>query len=139
MLRMGVQVFEVTSARLKRDAQLRNALGSSAGRLHARMGFIDRKTFLVGSMNLDARSAFTNTEIGIVVRSPELVRTLLEIYKVDTNVGVYELRLKPDGRSVEWVGYDPERDELLEADPESNWLHRLKLFLLGLLVPEDMP
>ncbi len=138
MLRMGVQVFEVTSARLKRDTHLRNALGSSAGRLHAKMGFIDRKTFLVGSMNLDARSAHTNTEMGIVVRSPELVRTLLEMYKVDSGVGVYEVRLRPDGRNVEWVGYDPERDELLEADPESSWLHRLKLFLLGLVVPEDL-
>jgi cardiolipin synthase C len=138
MLRMGVQVFEVTSARLKRDTQLRNALGSTAGRLHAKMGFIDRKTFLVGSMNLDARSAHTNTEVGIVVRSPELVHALLEIYKVDSGVGVYEVRIKSDGRNVEWVGYDPERDERLEADPESNWLHRLKLFLLGLLVPEDL-
>jgi len=138
MLRMGVQVFEVTSARLKRDTQLRSALGSSAGRLHAKIGFIDRKTFLVGSMNLDARSAFTNTELGIVVRSPELVQTLLEVYKIDSGVGVYEVRLKSDGRSIEWVGYDPERDERLEADPESNWLHRLRLFLLGLLVPEDL-
>jgi len=138
MLRMGVRVFEVTSARLKRDTLLRNALGSTAGRLHAKMAFVDRKTFLVGSMNLDARSAFTNTEMGIVVRSPELAQTLFAMYQVDAAVGVYEVRLKGDGQGVEWVGADLEREERLDADPESSWLHRLRLFLLGLLVPEDL-
>jgi putative cardiolipin synthase len=138
MLRMGVRLYEVTSGRLKRDTRLRGALGSSAGRLHAKMAFIDRKTFLVGSMNLDARSAFTNTELGIIVRSPELVQALLAMYQVDTYVGVYEVRLRSDGLGIEWVGHDADREELLDVEPEASWLHRLRLFLMSLLVPEDL-
>jgi len=138
MLRLGVRVFEVTSGRLKRDAGLRSVLGSSTGRLHAKLGFIDRQILLAGSLNLDARSALINTELGLLVRSPGLVQQLLGFYKVDTNVGVYEVRLKPDGRSLEWVGLDPEGEpERLDEEPESTWLMRLKLRLMFLFVPED--
>ena len=138
MLRLGVRLFEVTSGRLKRDDGLRAAFGSSTGRLHAKLGFIDRQVLLAGSLNLDARSALINTEMGLLVRNPELVQRLLAFYRVDAGVGVYEVRLKPDGESLEWVGLDPDgAQERLDAEPESNWLLRLKLRLLGLFIPED--
>jgi putative cardiolipin synthase len=138
MLRLGVRLFEVTSGRLKRDAGLRSVLGSSTGRLHAKLGFVDRQILLAGSLNLDARSALINTEIGVLVRSPELVQQRLAFYRADALTGVYEVRLKPDGQSLEWVGIDPEGDEeRLDAEPESNWLLRLKLYLMSLVVPED--
>ncbi|SDC80332.1 Phosphatidylserine/phosphatidylglycerophosphate/cardiolipin synthase [Variovorax sp. CF079] len=138
MLRLGVRVFEVTSGRLKRDAGLRSVLGSSTGRLHAKLGFVDRKILLAGSLNLDGRSALINTELGLLVRSPGLVAQLLDFYRVDTNVGVYEVRLKPDGQSLEWIGLDPEGEpERLDEEPESTWLLRLKLRLISLFVPEE--
>ena len=83
MLKMGVQLYEVESLRLKRDAQLRGLLGSSAGRLHAKLALIDRKRVLVGSMNVDPRSSRTNTEIGIGVGSEELAQPLLLAYRLD--------------------------------------------------------
>jgi putative cardiolipin synthase len=138
MLQMGVRLYEVSSTRLKRDALLSRALGSSTGRLHAKMGFVDRQTFLVGSLNLDARSALINTEVGLLVRSPELTRQMLEFYRVDTQVGVYELQLRSDRQGIDWVARDGDREERLPGDPEASWWLKAKLRVMSMFVPEEL-
>jgi putative cardiolipin synthase len=138
MLRIGVQLFEMSSARLKHDPRLRSAMGSSAGRLHAKLGFIDRHTLLVGSLNMDPRSARTNTELGIAIRSPELVRQVSTVFYLDEAPGVYEVHLAPDGNSVQWVGRNEDGEERVDSEPEASLWQRLRLFLLSLVVPEDM-
>jgi cardiolipin synthase C len=138
MLRMGVRLYEVSSGRLKRDQRLRSVLGSSTGRLHAKIGFIDRETFVLGSLNLDARSAMINTELGLLVRSPELTRQMMDYYQADTAPGVYEVRLRNGGDNLEWVAHEGDGEERLDEEPESSWLLRLKLRLMSLFVREDL-
>ena len=46
LLTMGVELYELSSTRLKRDSAMRELLGSSIGRLHAKMGFLDPPTVL---------------------------------------------------------------------------------------------
>jgi putative cardiolipin synthase len=138
MLRLGVRLFEVSNQSMKREHRLRRAFGSTTGRLHAKMGFIDRRVLLVGSLNLDARSALINAEIGIGVENPALVQALLDFYGIESATGVYELRLKPDGRNIEWVGHGPQGEELVDSDPETDWWLRFKLWLWSLVVPEDL-
>jgi len=43
---------------------------------------------IVGSMNLDARSRWANTELALSVRSPELARQIFEAFRVDEGYGV---------------------------------------------------
>jgi len=138
MLGMGVQLYEISSSRLRHDPLLRRAFGSSRGRLHAKMAFIDRKTVLVGSMNMDPRSAKTNTELGIAVRSPELAKTILEGFKVDRFAGVYRVQLKPDGSGVQWTARDENGVETLTDEPDTSLWQRMRLFFMFLFVPEDL-
>jgi putative cardiolipin synthase len=138
MLRLGVRLFEVSDERIKRDGRLRRLFKSSAGRLHAKLGFIDRQVLLIGSLNLDARSALINTEIGISVDDPSLVQALLDFYGMESALGVYELRLKPDGQGIEWVGRDSQGVESIHSDPEIDCWIRVKLWLSSLVVPEDL-
>jgi cardiolipin synthase C len=138
MLRLGVRLFEVSDERIKHDGRLRRLFKSSSGRLHAKMGFIDRQVLLVGSLNLDARSALINTEIGIRVEDPALVQALLDFYGMESALGVYELRLKPDGQGIEWVGRNPQGVESIHSDPQIDCWLRLKLWLSSLVVPEDL-
>jgi cardiolipin synthase C len=138
MLRLGARLYEVSSAQLKRDETLRTVLGSSTGRLHAKMGFIDRRLFLAGSLNLDARSALINTEIGVRVDSPELVKALLDFYRIESATGVYELKLQKDGRGIRWVGLRDGREVSEDTEPEyGTWL-RFKMWLWSLVVPEEL-
>jgi putative cardiolipin synthase len=138
MLRLGVRLYEVSSAQLKRDDTLRTVLGSSTGRLHAKLGFIDRRLFLTGSLNLDARSALINTELGVKVDSPELVKALLDFYRLESQTGVYELKLRGDGHGIRWVGLRDGREVSEDTEPEyGNWL-RFKLWLWSWVVSEEL-
>ena len=77
LLAAGVRLFEISSERLRHAQTMRRALGSSVGRLHAKLSFIDDRLLPVGSMNLDPRSAATNTELVLTIDSPALVRLVL--------------------------------------------------------------
>ena len=108
----------VSDERIKRDGRLRRLFKTRTGRLHAKMVFIDRQVLLVGSLNLDARSALINTELGIRMEDPALVQALLDFYGMESALSVYELRLTPDGQNIEWVGRDPQGVESIHSDPE---------------------
>lgn len=138
LLRAGVRLFELSSALLKHQPQMRSALGTSQARLHAKLGFIDDRYLVVGSMNLDPRSATTNTELAMVIDNPALTQQVLEEIRVARSVGTYEVRLRPDGQSMEWVSRDEDQEQILTSEPRPGWLERLRLWLLTLLVPDDL-
>ena len=112
--------------------------GTSLGRLHAKLVVIDRKVSFIGSMNLDPRSATINTELGAVIHSPQLARELIRIIDIDRLQSAYRVRLRRDGRGVEWYSDDGEKEMILHAEPDSTpWL-RFKQWLLTPFVPEEL-
>ena len=46
--------------------------GKSRAALHAKCNVFDRKLVFIGSFNLDPRSLAVNTEIGMLIDSPEI-------------------------------------------------------------------
>ena len=137
LLRLGVNLREVSTVRLKRNVQLRKLLRQGRGRLHAKLALIDRDWVLLGSMNLDPRSERLNTEFGVRVHSAELAHALLQAYLLDDFEGVYRVSLKPDGETVQWTGTGDEADEVLDEEPDSSLLTRLQLLLFSWFVPTD--
>ena len=144
LLRAGVQLFELSSDRMKREGLFRQTLGGSVGRLHAKLGFIDDRLLLVGSMNIDPRSAATNTELSLVITSADLVRVVLGQFQPTSNGVVYEVQLAADGKSVQWVGRgnivgaDSSGELRLDTEPSPPWWQQLRLWLLSRLVPNDL-
>jgi len=124
------------------------------GRLHAKLGFIEDRLLLVGSMNVDPRSAATNTELALVVDSAKLVRLILGQFQPTGARVAFEVQLAADGQSLEWVGdagrgegglherglaADGRSTELrLSTEPAPPWWQRLRLWLLSRLVPDDL-
>ena len=98
---------------------------------------LDRQWVLLGSMNLDPRSARLNTEFGVRVRSFDLTQALLFAYQLDDIEGVYRVTLKPDGQNVQWVGTGDVNNEVLDSEPDSSMLTRLQLLLFSWFVPTD--
>ena len=137
LLKMGVDLYELSSNRLKLDRTLKGLLGTSTGRLHAKIGFLDRKSVLVGSMNLDPRSASINTEIGVRIESPRLAEMVLAAFKVDAFAGVYQVKLRPNGVGVRWVAVDADSPEELDVDPDTTLWQRMRAFTLSFFVPES--
>ena len=137
LLKMGVDLYELSSERLKLNDTLRGLLGTSTGRLHAKMAFLDRRIALVGSMNLDPRSAIINTEIGVRVENPVLVGMVFEGFKVDELAGVYQVKLREHNLGVRWVAIDGETTDERDIDPDTSVWQRMRLLVLSWFVPES--
>jgi putative cardiolipin synthase len=137
MLDLGVELYEISSSRIKRTMR-KNLLGTSLGRLHAKLAVVDRKTIFVGSMNLDPRSATINTELGTVIASPELASELVRVIDFDRLQSAYRVRRTPDGKGLEWVVMDNGKEMVLTEEPDSTFWLRLKLRLLSPIVPEAL-
>jgi cardiolipin synthase C len=74
----------------------------SASTLHAKAAAIDGRRFFVGSLNLDQRSAYLNTEMGIVIDSPELAERLHRFF--DERLADHAYRVLIGERSrLRWV------------------------------------
>ena len=138
MLQLGVQLYEVSPS-LARDVSVFGAFGLSFRRLHAKVAVIDRKTLFVGSMNFDPRSAWSNTESGLLIESSQLANQVRNLINEDANAGIYRLRLAADGETIEWVARGSDgKEHGLPEEPDNDWLTRLKLWLVGPLTPEEL-
>jgi cardiolipin synthase C len=134
LLHMGVDLYELSGSRLRQNKR-EFLFGKSLGRLHAKIAVIDKQALFIGSMNLDPRSASINTELGAVVISPPLAKELLRIIDIDRLYSAYRVRLKANGRGIEWVTNDGEKEMVLGEEPDSTpWL-RIKSWLLKPFVP----
>jgi phosphatidylserine/phosphatidylglycerophosphate/cardiolipin synthase-like enzyme len=134
MLKLGVQVFEVSSTELHRDSRTRPLVGAGRERLHAKLVVIDRKTVFMGSLNFDPRSAHLNTEVGVRLQSPELAAQLVDAFQLDNIRGTYRVRLAPGTDAIQWVSTDGD-DQVLNDEPDSSLLARLKLHFFSWFVP----
>jgi len=75
LLAAGVQINEFApTADLNRGRDV----------LHAKIFLIDGRQAIIGSLNLDLRSANTNTEMGVLVEEPEIVAELTRIIDRDS-------------------------------------------------------
>ena len=62
----------------------------------------------IGSMNLDPRSARTNTEMGMFIDSPQLAKELLRVINISRLQSAYRVRLQPKTRHS--VAHDRRRE-----------------------------
>jgi putative cardiolipin synthase len=74
LLKEGVELYEIRSLLGSTRGSGETALVSRYGNygLHAKLLVFDRKRIFIGSMNFDQRSKHLNTEIGLLIDSPEL-------------------------------------------------------------------
>lgn len=138
MLRMGVELYELSPTRANRDRGF-GLLGSrTLGTLHAKTAVIDHSTVFIGSMNFDPRSDALNTEIGIVIESPQLARELRRLMNLDKLQSAYRVRLSPKNGSVEWVGIDDFKEVVWNDEPDADLRTRMYLWLVAPFVSEGM-
>ena len=138
LLRLGVEIYEL-SPNLARSSGRFGDFGKSFGRLHAKVAVIDRRTLFVGSLNLDQRSAWSNTESGLLIDSPALAQGIIDLVANDRYESVYRLRLAADDETIEWVATGVDGSEHAFSDePDNNWWLSLKMFLIGPFTSEDL-
>ena len=98
----GVELFEVRPV-LGRPAGSGGTIQSgSAGHfaLHAKVFVFDRRKVFIGSMNFDQRSLHLNTEMGLLIDSPELaLQVVARFESIADPANSYQIVNRPDNSS----------------------------------------
>jgi putative cardiolipin synthase len=136
LLEDGVELFEV---RPVQGAPERRESAPSAGpfALHAKVYVFDRQRLFIGSANFDRRSFRLNTEVGLLIDSPELSRQVLARFEqIAQPANSYVLSLMPDaGGSKHIVWRTQENGKIVEykVEPGNDALKTLSTNVLALL------
>ncbi|WP_313553776.1 phospholipase D family protein [Stutzerimonas nitrititolerans] len=138
LLRLGVRLFEL---RRQPDQEARFSLsGDSESSLHSKAAIFDRQSVFLGSLNFDPRSVLWNTEVGILVHSPELASEAHQLTLEGAAPAIsYEVRLiETDGRErLIWIAEDHGRRVVLHKEPGGLW-RRLNAWLADVIGLERM-
>jgi len=101
--------------------------------VHAKVMIFDRRQVFVGTFNVDPRSMFINTELGLLIDSPELAEEIRQMVEVDFHPENAWHVIKDDDGRVKWVGHDG----TLDREPSASSWRRFQAWLLGLFPMEN--
>jgi putative cardiolipin synthase len=137
LLKVGVELSEVRPKLGQKRARF-HPFHSSNASLHAKALVIDQRTVFIGSMNMDARSAHTNSELGLVMRSPELARQVTSLLDDISADGSYKLQLVGHSDQIQWSSGEPGSEKTWYTDPETTRLQRFTLKIVAPFAPEEL-
>jgi putative cardiolipin synthase len=140
LLACGVELHEMRPNAL-RSGSARPGLSSGAS-LHAKAVVVDKKSVLIGSMNLDPRSRQSNTEIAIRIESPALGEQLATLFSEATATEeAFRVELSVPGNknaALIWAGREDGRPVRYDSEPLAGIWRRMVAGLLGALAPEEL-
>jgi putative cardiolipin synthase len=136
LLKSGVRLFEVrpdaSVAGVSRGGMTENkdevdksrgGAGAAIATLHTKAFIVDRERFFLGSFNWDPRSVNINTELGVIVNSPELARAVVEGLDEKLDANTYEVILNDEGL-IRWADRRGDEEVLLVREPQTSWWRR---------------
>ncbi len=137
LLRAGVELYELNKVLSAEQRKARKGLsGSSGASLHAKSFVLDRESVFIGSLNLDPRAVFFNTEIGVVAHSPEMAGLMGRVFDEQIDRVAFRLELAEDENGTEqilWHGAVDGEQEVFNHEPHASlwrrfWVHFLSIF-----------
>jgi len=135
LLRQGVELFELRP-RLEPVGVDSDDQPDLKRTLHSKVAVVDRETVFVGSFNLDPRSLYINTEMGMSVSSEDLA------IEMATSIGnslprqAYSLRTARTG-GVRWRYLTRSGEHFARTEPHTTLWRRLATRLMSLLPIES--
>jgi len=136
LLKLDVDVREMRPKLGQKHARFHPFRSSNAS-LHAKALVIDQKIVFVGSLNMDERSARTNSELGLVISSAEIARQITSLLDDLSSDCSYKLQLDANNH-VEWVSGEAGMQKIWHTDPETSRTERLWLKLLSPFAPDEL-
>jgi putative cardiolipin synthase len=102
--------------------------------LHTKGILIDRKRVFVGSLNLDPRSIDINTEMGLLIDSPELGERLTESSRKRIPMIAYRVKMDEEG-DLSWHATIDGKEVVETTEPQTSGWDRFKAWFLK-IAPE---
>jgi phosphatidylserine/phosphatidylglycerophosphate/cardiolipin synthase-like enzyme len=136
LLKLGVELREMQPKLGQKHARFHPFRSSNAS-LHAKALVIDQRTVFIGSLNMDERSAKINSELGLVMRSPDIAREVTGLLDDLSTDGSYKLQLDDRGR-VEWVAGEGAAQKVWHVEPATSRTERIWLTILSPFAPDEI-
>jgi len=111
LLKGGVELYELKAdTKTKASRSLRRSEKAKSG-LHAKTYIFDREEVFIGSFNFDQRSAYINTEVGIIYQIPEMAQLIAKsTFDIAVNEHAYRVVLEIKNEKDEY-----DMDEIIET------------------------
>jgi putative cardiolipin synthase len=139
LLKLGVELYEIKPSLTGAAEKQKKRFGSSGASLHAKSFVFDRRRLFVGSLNLDPRSLYLNTELGIVVESPELAEALaLQFEELLQPLYSYRLELEGPDKDLVWISEENGKEVRFARDPDVGSWRRFSTWFLSFFAPESL-
>ena len=139
LLKMRVALYELMPDDDDDErASITDGPHGSLGRLHAKLAVVDQRWLSIGSMNMDRRSAHSNTEMSLIIDSPALAGQVTTLLRTERMPQSYQVRYTDDRRRLQWVEQNGRNPVVYAGEPDSTWGRRLRLSVLATLVDEDL-
>ncbi len=122
LLKSGVRIFEVRADADVSGSELVAASGAKAT-LHTKAFIVDRREVFIGSFNFDPRSANINTELGVIIRSPELAEHYAKRVLAALSEQTFEVFLNEKGK-LRWRGMEDGQEIIFDKEPHTTWWQR---------------
>jgi putative cardiolipin synthase len=146
LLQAGVEIYEVLPVKplnkksqdsIKQPDLSKIKSKKTKNTLHAKSFIIDRRYVFIGSMNFDARSAFENTEIGIVFDSKDMAQSIANWFDLNADTQAYKLSLNKSGKTV-WIQNKDGKVTTFNHEPETTAWRRFIKWVMKIIPMESM-
>ena len=145
MLQAGIELYEVRPQLGEPKVPGGGSLKSSSSTpfvLHAKIFVFDQQRVFIGSMNYDERSRRLNTELGVLIESPELIKEIVERFDaVAKPANSYVLALGPPGLTgkseLQWRTEENGAMVVYDNEPNVDAARRFKVDALKFLPLES--
>ena len=110
--------------------------------LHTKVIVFDRKKTFIGSFNLDPRSVDINTEVGLLINSPELAEQVIAYMDIGTQPSdSYRVELEKEDQNDEgklvWISEEDGKEVREYSDPKSGFWRPVTAWFISLFPIED--
>jgi putative cardiolipin synthase len=130
LLAAGITLYETkVTANFKPSAWR----GSTQASLHAKSIIFDKKHTFVGSLNLDPRSIFINTEIGVLFENVPLSEKIHNALSDAISDSAYQVKLNDN--KLEWI--DLKTKNTFTSEPDASIWRKIGACFFGILPIED--
>ena len=131
LLEAGVEIYEMRPDADVAGTEFVNASGAKAT-LHTKAFVVDDKEVFIGSFNFDPRSADLNTELGVIVRDPDLALIYAVLIDEALRDQTFEVFLNEEGK-MRWRGFHNGEETIYDKEPETTWGQRFSAWLARII------
>jgi putative cardiolipin synthase len=131
LLKQGVELYE-RRANLNEPADNKLPKGAPATTLHAKAFAVDGKSVFIGSFNWNQRSVNRDTELGVIIHSPQLANEMVERVRRALPGHSFRVSLN-ESNDLRWTVLENGREVDVKKESQTGFWERFSAGFMGIL------